>query len=571
MRQDTPVQPLPNPIPSRATDQILGVPLGLIDYERTLEWIDAMVAEREQGYVCVCNVHTRDGLAGGPRASVGAARRLAQRARRPAARVGPERARSFALRSRVRPRADGSCVRAGRVERPAFLPVRWPQPGSARAARAQSSPALPRGSDRRRLLATASAPSPQRSRPRSSPRSTMRGRRRVGRHRRPEAGEVDGESCARILEAPRADRRRRGLRLPCRAGAAGSALAAARRARMGLPSRPRTAPTVAAVPAVQPAVRGRVRAPARRAPQQTARSPETTTGRGYPAATSKSCSAMPCRMIMLAKRSPTVTSNGRSDGATDSRGGCSTWAAAPAARSTSFAPAIRTSNGWASTFRARRRRGSGREPTRGSRPSTGCRCRSPTAPSTRVLQAGARARAPSGAAARRGPPGARPRRVVRRLDLPARDLSLAEHVELHARWDGRAPRASRVTRGRAAPGIDGFTLIAWRLAGFHRCFHRWWGRESPFNRALNACGRRASGGRPDAQHNETAVLRTVRVPRPARRCIDVIGSEYARAAPHDPENLLDRMSRPSTLGINYRQIMRREQLLLGRTARHRGW
>ena len=39
------------------------------------------------------------------------------------------------------------------------------------------------------------------------------------------------------------------------------------------------------------------------------------------------------------------------------------------------------------------------------------------------------------------------------------------------------------------PGIDGFTLIAWRLSGFHRCFHKWWGRESPFNRALNACGR----------------------------------------------------------------------------------
>ena len=58
MRQDTPVQPLPDPIPTTATDQILGVPLGLIDYERTLDWIDAMAAEREQGYVCVCNVHT---------------------------------------------------------------------------------------------------------------------------------------------------------------------------------------------------------------------------------------------------------------------------------------------------------------------------------------------------------------------------------------------------------------------------------------------------------------------------------------------------------------------------------
>jgi SAM-dependent methyltransferase len=39
------------------------------------------------------------------------------------------------------------------------------------------------------------------------------------------------------------------------------------------------------------------------------------------------------------------------------------------------------------------------------------------------------------------------------------------------------------------PGIDGLTLIAWRLAGNHRSFHRWWGRESPLNRALDACAR----------------------------------------------------------------------------------
>jgi SAM-dependent methyltransferase len=39
------------------------------------------------------------------------------------------------------------------------------------------------------------------------------------------------------------------------------------------------------------------------------------------------------------------------------------------------------------------------------------------------------------------------------------------------------------------PGIDGPTLIAWRLAGFHRCFHRFWGRESPLNRLLDAVAR----------------------------------------------------------------------------------
>jgi len=58
MRPDAPVQPVPDRIPTTATDQILGVRLALIDYERTLEWIDAMATEREQGYVCVCNVHT---------------------------------------------------------------------------------------------------------------------------------------------------------------------------------------------------------------------------------------------------------------------------------------------------------------------------------------------------------------------------------------------------------------------------------------------------------------------------------------------------------------------------------
>jgi SAM-dependent methyltransferase len=42
----------------------------------------------------------------------------------------------------------------------------------------------------------------------------------------------------------------------------------------------------------------------------------------------------------------------------------------------------------------------------------------------------------------------------------------------------------------------------------------------------------------------------------------VIASEHSRAAPYDPDNLLDRLSRPSTLEVHYRQIMRREQRLL---------
>jgi N-acetylglucosaminyldiphosphoundecaprenol N-acetyl-beta-D-mannosaminyltransferase len=32
--------------------------MGLTDYGHTLDWIDATVAARERGYICVCNVHT---------------------------------------------------------------------------------------------------------------------------------------------------------------------------------------------------------------------------------------------------------------------------------------------------------------------------------------------------------------------------------------------------------------------------------------------------------------------------------------------------------------------------------
>jgi N-acetylglucosaminyldiphosphoundecaprenol N-acetyl-beta-D-mannosaminyltransferase len=39
-------------------DTVLGVPLALTDYERTLDWIDEAVAARTPGYICVAAVHT---------------------------------------------------------------------------------------------------------------------------------------------------------------------------------------------------------------------------------------------------------------------------------------------------------------------------------------------------------------------------------------------------------------------------------------------------------------------------------------------------------------------------------
>jgi len=58
MRPDSPVQSYAAPVARPATVDVVDVPIAVIDYERTLRWIDAMVAERERGYVCVCNVHT---------------------------------------------------------------------------------------------------------------------------------------------------------------------------------------------------------------------------------------------------------------------------------------------------------------------------------------------------------------------------------------------------------------------------------------------------------------------------------------------------------------------------------
>jgi N-acetylglucosaminyldiphosphoundecaprenol N-acetyl-beta-D-mannosaminyltransferase len=45
------------PVMPPETSDVLGVPLGLIDYSGALEWIDEMVEAGQHGYVCVCNVH----------------------------------------------------------------------------------------------------------------------------------------------------------------------------------------------------------------------------------------------------------------------------------------------------------------------------------------------------------------------------------------------------------------------------------------------------------------------------------------------------------------------------------
>ena len=40
------------------TDAVLGVPLALVDYQHTLDWIDAAVEHDHRGYICVAATHT---------------------------------------------------------------------------------------------------------------------------------------------------------------------------------------------------------------------------------------------------------------------------------------------------------------------------------------------------------------------------------------------------------------------------------------------------------------------------------------------------------------------------------
>jgi len=58
MFPESSLKPLPNRASAPDSVGVLGVPLAVTDYDEMLDWIDATVAARQPGYVCVCNVHT---------------------------------------------------------------------------------------------------------------------------------------------------------------------------------------------------------------------------------------------------------------------------------------------------------------------------------------------------------------------------------------------------------------------------------------------------------------------------------------------------------------------------------
>jgi N-acetylglucosaminyldiphosphoundecaprenol N-acetyl-beta-D-mannosaminyltransferase len=58
MRPESSIESRGETVSTPPTADVLGVGLALIDYDETLDWIDAMVASRSRGFLCACNVHT---------------------------------------------------------------------------------------------------------------------------------------------------------------------------------------------------------------------------------------------------------------------------------------------------------------------------------------------------------------------------------------------------------------------------------------------------------------------------------------------------------------------------------
>ncbi len=59
LRLAHPLRAVPAPAKPRvAEEHVLGVPLALTDYEKTLDWMEAAVAHQTRAYVCVAAVHT---------------------------------------------------------------------------------------------------------------------------------------------------------------------------------------------------------------------------------------------------------------------------------------------------------------------------------------------------------------------------------------------------------------------------------------------------------------------------------------------------------------------------------
>ena len=234
-------------IPKR---DLLGVPVALTDYERTMKAMDEMVERRLPGYVCAIPVH-----------SVMVARHDAElRAALRGATLNVPDGKPLVwalslLGHRLPDRVYGPDLMAMYCKRSAERGHRvWLYGGHDPEALAHLADAL---------RACSSSLDDIGGNGNGGTHQQEQSRRRVGRPRRAEAGEVDGPDAS----APGGSgigRRRCSFRLPCRAQKAGASLDAATRPRMGVPAFARAGPALPQVCATQPGFRPRLPATVRR-------------------------------------------------------------------------------------------------------------------------------------------------------------------------------------------------------------------------------------------------------------------------------------------------------------------
>ena len=251
-----PLAPPTQPAPVSA-QQVLGVPLALTDYERTLDWIDQTVERRAQRLHLRRRRPHRDGVPGGPGAARGRARLGPHGPRRPAARVGDEPARAQPPEPRLRARPVGARLRARR-RRPARASsstagARRRSSGSATSCRAATPACASPASGTRpfRELSTTTRP------PRSPPSSTPAGADVIWVGLGVPLQEKWMAAMRERLDAPVLVGVGAAFDFHAGAQAAGARRPPAARARVGVPARPGAAAAVAALPALQPALRHR--------------------------------------------------------------------------------------------------------------------------------------------------------------------------------------------------------------------------------------------------------------------------------------------------------------------------
>ena len=263
------IQAVPAPAPTLPTAEVLGVPLAVTDYEGVMDWMDATIRAPAADLPERGRRAPRDGRPGG-RGDARGRRPRRHRPRRAAAGLGAAGARAIAMPRGSTGPTSWRATASGRQRRPARAMFLYGGRDDAALEQLCTRPrdALPRAGHRRRLLA-ALPPADRRRAPTPwSSRSTTSGADVVWvGHRPAQAGEVDGGDARACSTPPMLVGV--GAAFDFHAGLVPQAPSWMQAVGLewAVPARAGAAPAVAALRALQPALRRRLRPPVPPAPQ----------------------------------------------------------------------------------------------------------------------------------------------------------------------------------------------------------------------------------------------------------------------------------------------------------------